>query len=700
MRLPAPTMAMRPADLAAGLGQALGGQRGHLFPWVPVMFGAGIWVYFLLPVEPGRAGLLAALALALASAALVRPLGAVWGIVALALALAAGGFALAAARTAVVAAPVLEGRYYGAIEGRIVEVDRSARDVPRLTLDRVVLEGIAPDRTPARVRVSVYGEQAWLPDTPGAVVILTGHLAPPNGPSEPGEFDFRRLAWFERLGAVGYTRTPVLRLAAPEEGRALTVARLRTRLADGVMARIPGDAGGLAAAVMTGDRSGLSQEANEEMRAANLYHLVSISGTHMAMLVAFVFGLIRYGVALVPPLALRLSSKKAAAAVALPVAAAYLVLAGRDVATERAFVMVAVMLVAVLIDRQAVTLRSVAIAALIVLVLRPEALISPGFQMSFAASLALVVAFAGLGGGVLRGPPRWIATLGLVLLSSFVAGMATAPFAAAHFNRVAHYGLVANLLATPAMALLVMPGAVAMGLLAPLGLERPAVWMVEWGCRFILYVAEEVSELAGAQSAVPHPPAPVLPLLTFGGLWLCLWQGRGRWAGAAGPLLALALWAVADRPAVLIAPGGGLVGVLGPEGRALNKPQGDAYAAEIWTDNDGEVVAQETAAARPGWQGEGRLLRAEAAGLTLLWAGGARALATVEGCGGADVLITTVAAGLRPCLVLDAARLSVTGAVTIDAGGGVHTAAAAAGRRPWTRDGGAVAEGPPPERGQ
>ncbi len=206
------------------------------------------------------------------------------------------------------------------------------------------------------------------------------------------------------------------------------------------MARIPGDAGGLAAAVMTGDRSGLSQEANDAMRASNLYHLVSISGTHMAMLVAFVFGFIRYGVALVPPLALRVSAKKIAAVVALPIAAAYLVLAGRDMATERAFVMVAAMLVAILLDRQAITLRSVAIAAFIVLGLRPEALVNPGFQMSFAASVALVAAF-----GALRVAPAlarrgWVGAVGLLLFSSLVAGLATAPFAAAHFNRVAHLG--------------------------------------------------------------------------------------------------------------------------------------------------------------------------------------------------------------------------------------------------------------------
>jgi len=683
--LPLP-LAADPLAFGRGLANAILAQRGHLFPWTPVAMGAGVWVYFLMPAEPGRAMVLGALALSVVAAGLVRPAGPVMGILAVALALGAGGFALAAWRAAAVVAPVLEGRYYGPIEGRIVEIDRSTRDVPRLTLDRVRLDGVAPEDVPERLRVSAHGDQPWLPGEPGTVVMLTGFLTPPNGPMEPGEFDFRRLAWFDRLGAVGYTETPVLTVARAEPGMALAVARWRASLADGVMARIPGDAGGLAAAVMTGDRSGLSQEANEAMRASNLYHLVSISGTHMAMLVAFVFGLIRYGVALVPWLALRVSAKKVAALVALPVAAGYLVLAGRDVATERAFVMVAVMLVAILLDRQAITLRAVAIAALIVLGMRPEALVNPGFQMSFAASVALVAVFGGA--PVARWLQRsgWAGAVGLLLLSSLVAGLATAPYAAAHFNRVAHLGLVANLLAVPVMGVIVMPGAVAMAILGPLGLDAPAVWAVEAGCRWILWVAEVVAAVEGAESAVPHPPGLVLPLVSLGGLWLCLWQGRGRWAGLAGPGVALMLWAVAERPVVLIAPGGGLVGVAGEEGLALNKARGDGYAAETWIANGGEVVTQEVAAARAGWEAVGtRLLRAEVAGMVVLWAGGERALSGVAGCGGADVLVTTAAAGARPCAVWDPDRLAATGAVAIMADGTTGTAAAGAGLRWWTR---------------
>ncbi len=199
-------MAAGPVALGRGVAHAVLAQRGHLFPWTPVAMGVGIWVYFLLPVEPGPSAVLGVLALGVVAAVLTRPAGPVLGILAVALALGGGGFALAAWRTATVAAPVLDGRYYGPIEGRIVEIDRSARDVPRLTLDRVRLDGVAPENVPARVRVSAHGDQTWLPDEPGTVVMLTGFLSPPNGPMEPGSSISG--AW---PGSTGWARSAIPR---------------------------------------------------------------------------------------------------------------------------------------------------------------------------------------------------------------------------------------------------------------------------------------------------------------------------------------------------------------------------------------------------------------------------------------------------------------------------------------------------------
>ncbi len=668
-------------------------QRGHMFVWVPVFLGAGIGVYFALLREPSAQTLVLIGGSAVAAVLAARPVGAVLGPFVLALALVAAGFVLAAVRAQDVAAPVLGFRYYGAIEGRIVEVDRSSKDAVRLTLDTVRLDRMSPARTPARVRISLYGDQSFLVPEVGLTVMLTGHLSPPSGPAEPGGFDFRRYAWFERLGAVGYTRNPVLVAAAAEATADLAIDRLRADLGAALRARIDGNAGGLAAAVTTGDRSGLSGEANDAMRAANLYHIVSISGMHMGMLAAFVFGMIRYGVALVPPLALRFPARKIAALVALPAAAFYLALAGREIPTERAFIMVAVMLVAILLGRRALTLRSVAVAALIVLVLRPESLVNAGFQMSFAAVVALTWAFRQIPmGGVAQRPwMRFVWPAVSLLFSSLVAGTATAPFAAAHFNRVAHYGLLANLLAVPAMGMLLMPGAVILALLGPLGIEWPGLLLIDIGARWILWVATWVAAMPGSMSAVVRPPAAVLPLMTIGLLAVALWQGRFRMAGFAPVAAALWLWVQGERPAVLIADSGALVGVMTAQGRALNKPTGDSFAASLWLENDGVIRDQETAAQIGAETFETlaeRVVRVRIGTAVVLQVSGTRALAALDGCGGADILIlNTALEETRPCDVYDTLRLRDTGSLAgwLDNGNlQLRTAAQMSGQRLWS----------------
>lgn len=656
--------------LVALFSEASLNQRGHLFGWVPVCLGIGIGAYFALPVEPVRTDYIILAAIGVLAFALIRPLGAVLGPVAVAIVLSCAGFGMAAVRSHQVAAPVLGFRYYGPIEGRIVRVDRSSSDAIRLTLDQVRLDRMSPARTPAKVRVSLHGEQGWIDPTPGLRVMTTGHLSPPNGPVEPGDFDFRRMAWFGGLGAVGYTRNPVLALAPADEGRAgLAVDRMRTVLSAAIQARVSGDAGGYASAVMTGDRAGISQEANDNMRASNLYHLVSISGMHMGMLAAFVFAIVRTGVALIPPLALRFSAKKIAAMVALPVAAFYLALAGRDVPTERAFVMVAVMLVAVLLDRQALTLRSVAIAALIVMGLRPESLTNPGFQMSFAAVVALIFAFSRMPHAQSE-RPIWrhaILPVLMLLFSSLVAGSATAPYAAAHFNRIAHYGLIANLLAVPAMGMFVMPGGVILAVLGPLGLDQPAVWMIDYGSRWILFVANQVANTGGAMSAVPKPPDVMLPIMTMGLLFIVIWQGRSRLLGLVPVAAALWFWIGAERPALLISDTGALVGLMTSEGRVLSKARGDSFSAENWLENDGVMTSQEVAFSYPGLDQEGRITRLSLGNAVVVQVSGKTALAELSemgGCGGADVLIVNVAVEqAMPCDVYDVIRLRDTGAL-------------------------------------
>ncbi|MEM9344909.1 MAG: ComEC/Rec2 family competence protein [Pseudomonadota bacterium] len=665
-------------------------QRGALFPWAPVAFGTGVAIYFALRFEPSQtAWAVIALAAAVLLVAVVRvgqraPL-------LIALALSVAGFGVAAWRTHSVAEPVLSFRYYGPVDGRIVAMDRSASDRVRITLDQVVLSRVNPDRTPARVRVSLSGQQGFATLEPGLRVILTAHLSPPGGPVEPGGFDFRRHAWFQGIGAVGYTRTPVLTAAPAEDGRAgLLIHRTRAAMSAHVQEALPGQVGAVAAAITSGDRSGLSAETLQSLRDSNLAHLLAISGLHMGLLTGLIYTAVRFGLALIPGLALRRPIHKYAAIPAALAGAVYLALSGGNVATERAFIMVCAMLLAVAFDRRALTLRSVALAAMIVLILRPEALLGPGFQMSFAATTALIAVFAGLREtGLWRWHPvaRWAVAL---LISSALAGLATAPIAAAHFNRVPHFGLLANLLSVPLMGSVIMPGAIISAVLAPLGLSEVGFAIMGAGIRWVLGVADFVSGLGGAVSHVSAPGPFVLPMLALGALFVIIWHGRLRWLGAAPVALALALWSNAERPPILITEDAGLVGIMTDGGRVLSKERGNGFAAETWLENDGDVATQKIAFDRAGFTEAGGFTEALIDGRKLRHVFGRGAADRIGlACDGADLVIVATDTAEAPdgCWLIDRKGLRGTGAIAVyvdPSGLTVRSAADRTGHRPWS----------------
>lgn len=664
-----------------GLRHAMLIQRGHLFGWCPVGMACGIALFFGLRFEPPVSMIVTVLVAGGAAAFLARRVDEVVSPAFIFLAMIAVGFGLAGWRAHSVAGPVLDWRYYGPVEGRIVGMDRSASDAVRLTLDRVKLDSVSPQDTPKRVRISLHGDDdLGVPPEPGLRIITTAHLSPPGGPVEPGGFDFQRHAWFARLGAVGYTRVPVLAISIAEFDLRQTVFRVRMAVSVRVQDVLPGDVGGFAAAVTTGDRSGISQDALNDLRASNTAHLLAISGLHMGLLSGFVFGVLRLVFALIPYVALHWPARKMAAVGALAAASVYLGLSGGNVATERAFVMVAVALCAVLVNRRAISLRAVAMAALIVLTLRPEALLGPGFQMSFAATTALVAVF-----GLIRDMdwtlgPKWLQPVLGVIISSAVAGLATAPIGAAHFNTMAHYGLLANLASVPLMGILVIPAAVLALVLAPIGLEAMGLWLMGLGLRWILWVADTVSGLDGAQGYVAGPHALVLPVMALGMLFVILWQGRARFAGFAVASIALLLWQINARPDVLVSDTGGLVGRLTPEGRALSRAKGSGFVARNWLENDGEGIDQATAAER--WD--------KAAGISITHLSGKRAAAAFSGCSNGDLVVSNTeldVPGAVPCLVLSPSVLRKTGAVALIETGGeirLQTARDIAGDRMWS----------------
>ncbi len=647
---------------------ALADARGLLFPFVPVFIALGIGLWFGLPFEPGGAFYLGAAAVVLTLMAVWR-----WGPellhpLVVGLACVAVGVLAIGLRAHLVAAPMLAYPYFGPVQGRIIDIDRSQSDSLRLTLDSVVLADLPAGRTPATVRVSLRGPPPRVPYDPGQTVLVTARLAAPESPTEPGGFDFRRMAFFNGLGAVGYTNTPVV-LWQPAEGGSELINRLRSRLSKAITTALPGDSGAFASGVMTGDRSEISAATVKALRDSSLAHLLAISGMNMAFLTGFVFAVTRYGIALVPVLALRVNSKKIAAVIAFGVALFYLLLSGANVATTRAFLMVTVMLGAVLLDRQALTFRSVALAALVLLLVQPESLLAPGFQLSFAATIALIAGFGPTQEWLKARVPGWAMVPAMLVATSVLAGLATAPFAAATFNRFADYGLLANVMTVPFMSVLMGAGAVA-ALLAPIGLAYPALWVMDMCARWILFVAHCIAGLEGAVTPIPAPGPWVVPLIALGGLWLVLWAGRARVAGAAVMVLGLGL--MVERPVALISSDGTLVGLMGPEGRALSAPKGAGFSARSWLEDDGDLTLPEDAAQRPGFSGPKAARAFQIGGLRgEVLAGKAALEAVAAACSRADFVVVPASLGLAEpvpgCLIIDRTVLDQSGALALHA---------------------------------
>jgi competence protein ComEC len=351
----------------------------------------------------------------------------------------------------------------------------------------------------------------------------------------------------------------------------------------------------------------------------------------------------------------------------------------------------------VMIDRPAITLRSVAIAAMIVLVIRPESLVEAGFQMSFAATVALVATFEWLRGQAWwreTQTPAWrfVRPVIGVAATSLIAGIATAPISAFHFNILSRYGLIANVLAVPAMGFLVMPAAVLAGIGSLAGFAAPAVAMMDLGIGYILTVARFVAALEGAVRAVPAGPPASLALIAAGGIVLALWIGRGRALGAVPILAGLLLWAQVDRPDVLVTEDGRLVGVMTAEGRALTTGRGNGFAASHWLGNDGDGAPQAAAAERgPILRSRGRA-EIQLAGLGPVVYRGSQApdAADQAECADAAILVAPnwSEAPEGACLFIGAALLREEGAVAIrlgPAGLEIEGARARNRSRPWTR---------------
>ena len=518
--------AVRAPSAPAWLLGLAAAERGRLMPWLAVLTVGGALAYFALDREPAAyvglvlAGGATSLAALLRTSALGR--GA-----ALALLAAACGFA--SAQWATMRAPPLPDlpRTATVITATVLGVEQLPEG-RRLTLGQAQLDGGPALARTLHIRLRDKELTAF---AAGDMIRVRAVLRPPAPPAYPGAWDLQRDAFFSGLGGAGTALGPV-ELTAPASTRWLT--RLREAVAGRVMAALPGTEGALAATMLTGLGTTIAPADRAAFRDSGLSHLLAVAGLHLGIVMGLVMTVTRAALALSERAALRWPCKQIAAGAALAAGAGYVLLTGAHVPTLRAFAMASLVVLGVVVGRRALSLRGLALAAMVLVLLWPAAVVGVSFQMSFAAVLALVAGYEATAPLLARLRRRRALLHGATLvLTSLLAGAAAAPFGAYHFGRVQAYFILANLLAVPLTATVVLPAGLLALLLMPLGWERLALVPMGWGLDGVLFVARTVSSLPAASVGVPHMPAWGLALVALGLAWLALWRSRLRLAGAA-----------------------------------------------------------------------------------------------------------------------------------------------------------------------
>ncbi len=695
-----PAAKIRLQGWRTGLGNLLEDERERWLIWMPALIGLGVAIYFSLKFEPRLSTGLLLLVLCAALCGTLRHRPAL-ARTAAALTLVALGFAAAEFRTWAVSAPVLHAPVGPAlVSGRVVNVELQTKSA-RIVLSDVRISGLPPQDTPAQVRMGLtrYSDIPKLGDR----LTLRAKLFTPPAPAAPGAHDFRRDLFYQRIGGVGYA---VQKYVAPRlglnDGGAPLLGRLRQAAAERVSAVFP-DAEhvperAIALALLVGERGPIPDDVNNAMRDAGLAHLLAISGMNITIAAGLIYFTLRFMLAAIPWVALRFPIKKWAAFGGLVGEILYTQFVGAPVSAERSMITTGFIMLAIMLDRSAITLRLVAISATLLILIEPETLMGASFQMSYGAILALVVLyerwqFHGPGRGERGFPRRILHYLAGIAVMSVVASAASAVFAIYHFQQSAFYGMGANLLAVPIHDLWIMPWGIASYGLMPLGLEALALKPMGWGISGMLATARLFSGFPGAAGHFEAMPVASLLLVVIGGLWFLIWTRRWRWLGLIPAFAGVYVAMTARQPDMLIAEDGKLVAMrLNSGAIALSNRAHDRFTQSVWMrragegelgpDNPPDRIADGPDASQCG---KG-LCRFTVAGHKAAIVSDASNLQA--GCRGSDVVISQVEAHghCAASLIIDRNDLARNGATSIEfraEGPHVSTVREMTGERPW-----------------
>lgn len=599
--------------------------RFELFIWLPLFLGAGIVTYFhtSVSISPKTLVILGCVTACISVPAFLFHMFTRWLAIFLLTFLI--GYCAAQYRTYVLNAPVLQDDVRSAVLGRIVWIDRSSNYHPRLKLDNLRAVSFG-EVIPRYLMVSLIDQDSESSDIlkPGMYVRLGLVFAgPPPSPTESGAFDYRFYAWFKQIGGVGYTRSPPIILAndAPNEEFSIKLARWRKEISYKLQSLLDGQSGAVAAALTVGDRYALSQETIENLRISGLAHLLSISGLHIGVVTMFVYALLRWGLCLLPGIGRRYPLKKIAAIFAILAGALYTVLAVTSLPTQRAFIMACLAFGAVLYDQRAITMQSLSVAAMVLLIWQPESLLQVGFQLSFIATASLVIVYQHYSIKYKKTEQPIVRKIVVfllgVLFTSFVAGLATSPVIAYHFNRLPSYSLLGNFMAMPVFTIIVVPFSFLSAFTGIVGLHTLPLFIVEKSINFILWTASLSASLPKASVYIKGTTPFVFTFLMLGMCSGLLVKGYARLVSISIFCIGLIMWYNTPRPDILIAPNTQLAGVLTSQGRSVSSNKRQKFLSERWLEKDGEYPDVNIAFARTNEIKGGLILNNEATRKTI-----------------------------------------------------------------------------------
>jgi competence protein ComEC len=433
----------------------------------------------------------------------------------------------------------------------------------------------------------------------GDCIDVVANLKPVFSPAIPDGYQYDRRLFFDGIQATGYAirRAEVVQCQTDDsllDGVNKYIGGLRYNLTNQIYKSLPQEQASIASAIIAGEKGGISKKLIQAYRTAGLAHFLSISGLHMSMIVALVFFIVRFLLSLVPAIAREYDSKKFAAIIAMMVSLSYLFISGASIPTRRAFIMTTIVLIGVMTGRKAISIRSLAIAALFILLVSPQAIVSVSFQMSFVAVIALVSFYELYDEKVrkylfntekniilkfFRFIYIYVAT---VVISDFVASFAVLPFEVYHFNNFEPYNLIGNLIAAPIISLLIMPFALFSALLIPLGLDYYSLKILGWGIGILNNINYYICNLPYANMYIRSFSSFGLFLFSFGIIWLSVWKRKWRNWGFLFIVLGLFTYLFVKTPDVLISENVDLIGIKSNNKLILLSNNRKRFVRNVW----------------------------------------------------------------------------------------------------------------------